>query len=347
MPAGMTAEITLARRADRRGDAAALGGDAERRWRSRHPRRRQGQQGRRSSRSTWSTTRRTGWCSAGIPADARIIVAGQDLVTEGDEVEAGRGRRGDDQEIDRRSNRRNRVGNDGTAMDIVKLAIRNARLTLSVLMFLVIAGALAYQSVPKEAEPDVAIPIMYVSLVYQGISPEDAERLLLRPVESQLKSLKGLKEMKSNAYQGGANVHRRVRPVRRPRRRADRYAQQGAGRQARPAAGRRGADRQRGQSFRIPGRLVVTLSGDIPERALTAAAKNLRDRIEEVPGVLEGAHPGLARRTGRSDHRSGEAVLLRAAARPADPGHRRLEQPGRRRQRSRARKANTRSRCRR
>ena len=40
---------------------------------------------------------------------------------------------------------------------------------VSVLLFLVIAGALAYQSVPKEAEPDVAIPIMYVSLVYQGI----------------------------------------------------------------------------------------------------------------------------------------------------------------------------------
>ena len=75
-------------------------------------------------------------------------------------------------------------------MDIVKLAIRNARLTLSVLLFLVVAGAFAYTSVPKEAEPDVAIPIMYVSLVYNGISPEDAERLLLRPVESQLKSLK-------------------------------------------------------------------------------------------------------------------------------------------------------------
>ena len=78
-------------------------------------------------------------------------------------------------------------------MDIVKLAIKNARLTLSVLAFLVIAGALAYQAVPKEAEPDVAIPIMYVSLVYQGISPEDSERLLLRPVESHLNNLKGLK----------------------------------------------------------------------------------------------------------------------------------------------------------
>ena len=38
--------------------------------------------------------------------------------------------------------------------------------------------------------------------------------------------------------------------------------------------------------------LVVTLSGNVPERALTAAARDLRDRIEEVPGVLEAVLQG-------------------------------------------------------
>jgi len=84
-------------------------------------------------------------------------------------------------------------------MDIVKLAINNARLTISALLFLLVAGWVAYESTPKEAEPDVPIPMMYVSLIYQGISPEDSERLLLRPMESKLKSLKGLKEMRSAA----------------------------------------------------------------------------------------------------------------------------------------------------
>ena len=91
-------------------------------------------------------------------------------------------------------------------MDIVRLAINNARLTISVLVFLLLAGWVAYQSTPKEAEPDVPIPMMYVSLIYQGISPEDSERLLLRPMESKLKSLKGLKEMRSAAFQGGGYV---------------------------------------------------------------------------------------------------------------------------------------------
>ncbi|MEO5323862.1 efflux RND transporter permease subunit [Mesorhizobium sp. CC13] len=176
-------------------------------------------------------------------------------------------------------------------MDIVKLAIRNSRLTLSVLIFLVIAGTLAYRAVPKEAEPDVAIPIMYVSLVYQGISPEDAERLLLRPVESQLKSLKGLKEMKSNAYQGGANVIVEFDPS------VDlgdalidtRNKVQDAKRDLPAGVEEPTVNEVNLSEFPV---LVVTLSGDVPERALTAAAKQLRDQIEEVPGVLEGTLQG-------------------------------------------------------
>lgn len=53
-------------------------------------------------------------------------------------------------------------------MDIVRLAINNARLTISVLVFLLLAGWVAYQSTPKEAEPDVPIPMMYISLIYQA-----------------------------------------------------------------------------------------------------------------------------------------------------------------------------------
>ena len=78
-------------------------------------------------------------------------------------------------------------------MNFVDVAIRNARLTLAVLLFLVIAGSMAYVSIPKEAEPDVQIPIIYVSMTYSGISPEDSERLLLRPVETRLKNVTGIR----------------------------------------------------------------------------------------------------------------------------------------------------------
>jgi multidrug efflux pump len=176
-------------------------------------------------------------------------------------------------------------------MDIVKLAIRNSRLTLSVLLFLIIAGALAYRAVPKEAEPDVAIPIMYVSLIYQGISPEDSERLLLRPVEAQLKNLKGLKEMRSAAYEGGGYVLVEFDPS------TDlgdalidtRNKVQDAKRDLPQGVEEPTVNEVNLSEFPV---LVVTLSGDVPERVLTAAAKELRDRIEEVPGVLEGTLQG-------------------------------------------------------
>ncbi|MGD9913466.1 MAG: efflux RND transporter permease subunit [Rhizobiaceae bacterium] len=176
-------------------------------------------------------------------------------------------------------------------MDIVKVAINNARLTLSILVFLLLAGALAYQSVPKEAEPDVAIPMFYIGLMYQGISPEDSERLLLRPVETKLKSLKGLKEMRSAAFQGGGYVMVEFDPS------VDlsdalidtRNKVQDAKRDLPQAAEDPTVTEINVSEFPV---LVVTVSGNVPERVLIAAAKELKDRIEEVPGVLEGTIQG-------------------------------------------------------
>src|SRR6201995_3344986 len=88
----------------------------------------------------------------------------------------------------------------------IDYAIDHARLTIATLLFLLSAGLVAYMTIPKEAEPDVKIPIIYVQLAQRGISPEDAERLLLRPVETQLKSVGNVKEMRSTAYEGGGSV---------------------------------------------------------------------------------------------------------------------------------------------
>src|SRR3546814_5692232 len=60
--------------------------------------------------------------------------------------------------------------------------------------------------IPKEDSPDVSIPTLYVNMVHEGISPEDAGRLLIKPVEKELRALEGVKERTSTAYLGGANV---------------------------------------------------------------------------------------------------------------------------------------------
>ena len=65
---------------------------------------------------------------------------------------------------------------------LVDFPISHARLTLATLLFLLVAGFSAYQTIPKEAEPDVQVPIIYVNITQRGISPEDSERLILRPL---------------------------------------------------------------------------------------------------------------------------------------------------------------------
>jgi multidrug efflux pump len=91
-------------------------------------------------------------------------------------------------------------------MNVIELAMLRSRTVILSLLVVLIGGVVAYSTIPKEAEPDIEIPIIYVSIEHDGISPEDAERLLVRPVEQELRSIEGVKEMTANAYEGGANV---------------------------------------------------------------------------------------------------------------------------------------------
>ena len=171
-------------------------------------------------------------------------------------------------------------------MKLVELAIRNTRLTLSVLMFLILSGTMAYMTIPKEAEPDIQIPIIYVSVHYEGISPEDSERLILRPLETALKSIQGIKKMTGTAYQGGGNVLMEFqaganldKALTDVRNKVD-----DARRDLPSEADEPTVNEVNISEFPV---LVVTLSGDVPERVLTAAGRTLRDRVEEISGVLE------------------------------------------------------------
>ena len=88
----------------------------------------------------------------------------------------------------------------------IQAAVERGRTSISVLLLILVAGALAYQGIPKEANPDVNVPIIYVSLHHDGISPEDSEKMLVRPIEDAVRAIDGVKEVRSNAYQGGGFV---------------------------------------------------------------------------------------------------------------------------------------------
>lgn len=89
---------------------------------------------------------------------------------------------------------------------IIDAALSRARTMLSLLVLILVSGVITYITIPKESSPDITIPIIYVSVGHQGISPTDAERLLVRPIEQELRSIEGVKEMNSTAAEGHASV---------------------------------------------------------------------------------------------------------------------------------------------
>jgi multidrug efflux pump len=89
---------------------------------------------------------------------------------------------------------------------VVNFGLRHNRAVFSLLALMFISGIMTYIKIPKESFPDIKIPIMIVQLSHDGIAPEDAERLLVRPMEKQLRTLENLKDYRSTAFEGGANI---------------------------------------------------------------------------------------------------------------------------------------------
>ena len=167
----------------------------------------------------------------------------------------------------------------------VDYAISHARLTLATLAFALIAGFVAYVTIPKEAEPDVRIPIVYVQLQQRGISPEDSERLLLRPMETKLKSVSNVKEMRSTAFEGGGFVLLEFEAGFDAKSAlADVRAKVDEAKSDIP----RDAEEPLVQEVNLSAFpvLVVGLSGNVPERTLLIAGRALKNAIEQAPGVL-------------------------------------------------------------
>ena len=80
------------------------------------------------------------------------------------------------------------------------------KLILTFLFFFIIFGFYKYVSLPKESDPDISLPVIYISFVHEGISATDSERLLIKPFEKELKNIEGVRKISSTSYLGGGNI---------------------------------------------------------------------------------------------------------------------------------------------
>jgi len=154
-----------------------------------------------------------------------------------------------------------------------------------ILALLILAGIVSYISVPKEAEPDIDIPQIYVNMIHEGISPEDAERLLLRPMETELRSIEGLKELRATGSEGsGVIILEFDAGFDADQALADVREKVDLARNELPADSEEPFVQEINTSL-IPV-ITVMLHGPVPERTLVTIGRQLRDELESIPGVL-------------------------------------------------------------
>jgi multidrug efflux pump len=148
------------------------------------------------------------------------------------------------------------------------------------------AGWMSYFGLPKEGEPDIDIPVLFVSVPFPGISAADSEKLLVKPLETELSDIDGLKTLSATASEGYAGIALEfefgwdkaavLADVRDKVNSAEAKFPAGAEQYS--------INEINFSEFPI---LVVSLSGDVPERALTRIAKNLQTDVETLGAVLE------------------------------------------------------------
>ena len=171
-------------------------------------------------------------------------------------------------------------------MSIIDAALGRSRTVIASLVLILVSGTYAYLNIPKESNPDVNIPIIYVSITHEGISPEDAERLLIRPMEKDLRTIEGVKEMRSTAYEGGAYVILEFeagfdadQALTDVREKVDEVKPDLPEETDEPTVHE--------VNLGLFPVLVVTLSGPVPERTLVRLAEELQNKIEGIASVLE------------------------------------------------------------
>ncbi len=172
-------------------------------------------------------------------------------------------------------------------LTIIEAALTRTRSVLMVFVLLLITGAITYANIAKEANPDITIPMIYVSMVHDGISPEDAERMLVRPMEKELKSIAGIKEMTAKASEGHASVTIEFLAGLDPKEAlADVRDKVTLAKAKLPSESEEPVVHEITMANQVPA-VTVILSGPVTERGLLTLARALKDKIEGMQEVLE------------------------------------------------------------
>ena len=169
---------------------------------------------------------------------------------------------------------------------MIEMTVRRAATVLLIAFCVALLGWSDYMKLPREAFPDVEIPVVMVTTPYPGVSPEDIESLITTPLENELAGVKDLKKMKSTSAEGvslinlefeaEANIQESLQLTR------DRVST--AESKLPPDAEDTMVSEISFSSFPV---LIVTLAGDVDEEVLKKIGEDLQEEFKAIKGVLD------------------------------------------------------------
>ncbi len=170
-------------------------------------------------------------------------------------------------------------------MQIIQTALKLRTTVYVIVAFIVIIGSISYSAMPLENIPNIEIPVMLVSTVYPGVSPEDMERLVTNVLEKELKDLKDIKTLTSSSaesastvvleFETGTNLDVAYQKTR------DKVEK--AKPDLPPDAEAPTIIEIEFSEFPM---MLINLTGDYEGNKLKSIAETVQDRIEKIPGVL-------------------------------------------------------------
>ena len=174
---------------------------------------------------------------------------------------------------------------------IVDWAASRARMVLAFIILSLAVGGYAYVGLPKEGEPDIEIPALFVSVPFPGISAEDSETLLVKPMEVELADLDGLKTLSATASESYAGVALEFEfGWDKTKTMADvRDAMNAAQGKFPDGAETYSVNEINFSEFPI---IIVNLTGNLPERTMNKVATEMQEEIEAMDSVLEAGIAG-------------------------------------------------------
>ena len=89
---------------------------------------------------------------------------------------------------------------------MIEFLVDRKRTALAILVVLIFAGIFGRANIPLEDNPEIIVPVVYIGVSLNGISPQDAERLLLKPLEDEVRGIEGVDELQGFAFENYAAV---------------------------------------------------------------------------------------------------------------------------------------------